>query len=81
MKPHDIQSHAQTPAPAPEPITTAAKKKRRTDALVVRMTVSIPLQMSDADSLYKATKAIDGIEAALPEGSKIEFAAKGLGKM
>lgn len=67
-------THAPSPAPTP-------KKKRRTDALIVRVTISVPLNMSDADSLYKATNAIDGLASTLPEGTKIDFASKGLGKM
>lgn len=58
-----------------------APKKKRADAYLVRATISLPLDMSDAESLAKAIKAVDGLAAHLPAGTQIEFASRTLGKI
>jgi hypothetical protein len=64
------------PTPAP-----AKTKTRRRDCYICRATISIPLNMADAESLSAAIKAADAIEASLPPGSKVTFASRGLGKV
>lgn len=58
-----------------------APKKKRKDAYICRITVSIPLNLDDSTAYATAVGAVDGILAELPTGSKIEFASRGLGKI
>lgn len=61
--------------PAPKPTRT-----RRTDAYVARITIAIPLDMNNADSLAGAIKTVAAIEATLPPGAT--FKSEGsLGKI
>lgn len=62
-------AHAQTQLPA----SVKATKKRRTDAYVARLTISIPLDMANADSLAAAIKSVAAIEATLPAGSAVQL--------
>lgn len=68
-------------APAPTPAPAKATKKKRQDALIARMTVSIPLNMDNPNSFSDATAAVDGIKDKLPAGATVEFTSKGLGKI
>ncbi len=63
----------QTPAPK-------ATRKPRQDAYVARLTISIPLNLSDPKSFENAASAVAEISKVLPEGTKIESAAS-FGKM
>lgn len=65
-----------TTPPAPEPKT----KTRRKDAYIARVSISIPLDMSDATSLAKAIEAVQGIKSAMPAGAQVEVTAS-LGKI
>lgn len=71
-----------TAAPTQEPATDKPKRTRRKDAYVAILTVKIPLDMTNADSLANAIKAIQGIEATLPAGSTVDgFGNAKLGKL
>lgn len=61
------------------PATKPAKTKRR-DAYIARVTISIPLDMANADSLAEAIKAVAAIKDAMPDGTLIEQTAS-LGKL
>ncbi len=66
----------------PEPVTTTkAPRKPRRDAYVARLTISVPLDMADSETLAKAVKAVAGVNGNLPHGSTVEVASAGLGKM
>lgn len=64
-----------------KPMTSSTPRKRRADAYVARVSISILLDPSDGDSYSKAVKAIDGLAATLPAGTKIEFTSRSLGKI
>ena len=67
------------PAAAAVPDPKPAKTKRK-DAYIARVTISIPLDMTNADSLAAAIKAVAAIEATLPAGAS--FKSEGsLGKI
>lgn len=51
-----------TPAPK-------ATKKKRSDALVARCTITIPLDTANPDSYANAVKAVSAIEKTLPAGA------------
>lgn len=70
-----------TAAPTLVPDPTKAPKKKRKDAYICRITVSIPLNLDDSTAYSKAVEAVDGLLPELPAGSKIEFASRGLGKI
>lgn len=61
-------------APAKKP------KQKRQDCYQARATISIPIS-SDPQSYAKAVEAVDGLLAELPAGSRMEFVARGLGKI
>lgn len=63
---------------APAPVK--APKKKRQDAYVARLTISIPLDMTSADSLAGAIKAVQGIKDAMPAGALVEISGS-LGKI
>lgn len=65
---------AVTPLPIP------ATKKKRQDAYIARVVVRIPLDMSNAESLALAIKAVEGIKTAMPAGTSVEIAGT-LGKV
>lgn len=67
-----------TPAPATAPTKT---RQARKDAYVVRLTISIPLDMKNADSLAEAIKAVAAIKDALPSGATVESTSASFGKM
>jgi hypothetical protein len=67
--------------PNGDTMTAPAPKKKRQDAMIARATISIMLDMSDAETLAKAVKALDGLEKSLPTGSKVEYTSRGLGKV
>ena len=62
-----------TPAPK------TAKVKRR-DALVGRLTISIPLATNKPESYAEAVKALEGIQKTMPEGTTVAIQAS-LGKI
>lgn len=59
--------NAHTPPPVPEPVK--ATKRKRADCYLATVKISIPLDMANADSLAAAIKAVNGIEAAMPDGA------------
>lgn len=65
-----------TPAPAAK-----SPKKKRQDAYVCRLTIQIPVSLTDADSVPEATLAIKEIQAKLPAGAVVEIVATAFGKM
>lgn len=69
----------QTETPA---IATATKKPKRRmrDAYVARLTISIPLDMTDPTSFGSAAEAINKLGIGLPTGSKFESEAR-IGKV
>lgn len=64
-----------TPPPAQKP----AKTKRR-DAYIARVTISIPLDMANTDSLAEAIKAVASIKETMPDGTHVAQTV-GLGKI
>lgn len=62
------------------PATAKEPKKKRADAYIARLTIAVPLDMSNADSLAHAIGAVKAIEATLPAGSTVEIAGS-LGKV
>lgn len=61
-------------------VTPNTTKKKRADCYVARVTIKIPLDMSNSESLALAIKAVEGIKAAMPAGSVVEVAGT-LGKV
>lgn len=52
--------------------TAPAKPKvKRRDALVGRLTISIPLTTNKPESYAEAVKALEGIQATMPEGTAV----------
>lgn len=60
--------------------TPAKPKVKRRDAYIARVTISIPLNMADPDSLPKAIKAVADIKDKLPADATVKIDA-GLGKI
>ena len=58
--------------PVTAPAPTKAPKRKRSDAYLATIRIAIPLDMSDAESLSKAIKAVQGIEKALPDGATVK---------
>lgn len=56
-------------------------KNKRTDCYTARLTVEIPLDLTQADTIAKAHEALAAISAALPQGSRCAIADARLGKM
>lgn len=63
-----------TPAPP------KAQKQKRHDCLTARVTIQIPLATDKPESFADAVKAVEGIRATMPEGTKVSIAT-GLGKI
>jgi len=80
MKPHDVQAILDT-QPTPAILPAKSAKKRRAEAYVARLTVSIPLDMKDADTLAQAITAVAKIKDTLPPGSVVETISASFGKM
>lgn len=80
MKPHDAQAILDT-QPAPAILPVRAPKKRRAEAYVARLAVSIPLDMKDADTLAQAIAAVAKLKDVLPPGSVVEAISASFGKM
>lgn len=51
------------------PTSTKPAKKKRHDAFVARVTITIPIDLADPDSVPSAVKAVAAIEKTLPEGA------------
>lgn len=62
------------------PLPVPAAKKKRADCYVARVTIKIPLDMSNSESLALAIKAVEGIKTAMPAGSVVDVAGT-LGKV
>lgn len=71
-----------THAPALVPVTPepAPTKRRRQDCYKASVSISIPLDMLNADSLATAIKAVQGIKDNLPGGATVEIKGS-LGKL
>ena len=65
----------------PQTPATKAPRKTRQNALITRLTISIPLDMADPESFGKASTAIAKIKDNLPAGSTVETVSATLGKM
>jgi hypothetical protein len=73
------RNQKETPMPAPTQIPAPkAPRQKRTDAFVVNLKVTIALDMSDAETLVAAMKAVDDAkaESSWPAGSVIECESK-----
>jgi hypothetical protein len=63
-----------TPTPAKKP------KQKRTDALISRITVTIPLSADLPESYSEAVKAVAEIKDMMPEGATVKIESS-LGKV
>lgn len=70
-KPHEVQALT-----VPEPATTAAPARRkRAAAYVARITVTVPIDMTDAETLARAIEAVKGLGKHLPAGASVKIDA------
>lgn len=54
---------------------TPAPRKRRSDAYVARITITIPIDLSKPEVLTEAQKAVVGIEKTMPAGATVKIEA------
>lgn len=60
-------------APVSVPAPAKPPKTKRKDVYIASIKVTVPLDMTSADSLAAAIKAVKTIEGILPEGSTCEI--------
>lgn len=70
-----------TDIPAAEPQAPKAPKKKHTPALIVRPTISIPLNTADPKSYEAAITALAKLGADLPVGTHVDLGQPNIGKM
>lgn len=57
------------------------ERRKKRDCFTSRVAISIPLDMSNADTLAEAITAMSRLKEHLPPGTVIETTSAGLGKM
>lgn len=63
------------------PAAEKAPKKKRQDCYTARLTVQIPVSLTDADSVPEATLAVKELQAHLPAGTVVDVVSTSFGKM